>query len=160
MVVNGGPSNDYYMVSRNRFFSKAEARILLDDLGTLPMVQTRGGADAVKMWFGPEGTVTPLHHDDRNNVIVQIIGVKTVTLSPPYYAVHMRQEQAWYAAVDPTKPDDPSRTKPLRSDSFDLLPGDALFIPVGWWHSVISHSPSITMAFVDFDGERNDFGVP
>jgi ribosomal protein L16 Arg81 hydroxylase len=150
LVFWGGPSNDYYMVSRNRFFERPGTRVLLEDLPHLSMVNTRAGGDGVKMWFGPEGTITPLHYDDRNNIIIQILGRKDVQLCSPYYSRLMAQTRPWYAGVDPIA------TGAIPGIALTLEPGDALFIPVGWWHAVKATDPSITIATIDF-GVPNEY---
>jgi ribosomal protein L16 Arg81 hydroxylase len=35
---------------------------------------------------------------------------------------------------------------------FDLNPGEALFIPVGWWHHVRALDVSISVSFTNFHG--------
>jgi hypothetical protein len=159
-LVESGPSNDHYLVSRNRFFSNPGARVLLDDVGELPFVNTKAEGDDVKLLFGPAHTVTPLHHDDKNNVIVQVRGRKVVRLYPPWVSEYMAQTEPWYAGVESDGSECSGRLpQHVKEVRLTLTPGDALFIPVGWWHGVKAEDVSITMAFIDF-GTINDFGVP
>jgi hypothetical protein len=159
-LVQSGPSNDHYLVSRNRFFSAPGARVLLDDVGELPFVNTRAHGDGVKLLFGPAQTITPLHHDDKNNVIVQIRGRKVVRLFPPCVSEYMDQTDLWYAGVESDGRECTGRLpEHVKEVRLTLTPGDALFIPVGWWHAIKAEDVSITMAFIDF-GTLNDFGVP
>lgn len=44
-----------------------------DDLGSAPRI-TRN------IWLGPSNTVSPLHHDSRNNILVQVFGYKYIRL--------------------------------------------------------------------------------
>ena len=37
-----------------------------------------GGVQHMHAWLGPEGTVTPLHFDSYDNVLVQVVGHKLV----------------------------------------------------------------------------------
>ena len=162
LVYSTPSSNDFYIVSRNRFFENGSTKRLLDDIEALPFIDPSFGDGDVKMWFGPRGTVTKLHHDDRNNVIVQIAGRKTVRLYPAFEAPVMQQRLAWYAGADPedAAPDTPLRERMEKTViRLEIGPGDALFIPVGWWHALTALDPSITLAFVNF-GVPNEFGEP
>lgn len=158
LVDSVSKSNDYYLVSRNRFFEETANRPLLDDLGSLPFVDTHSDGNGVRMWFGPGGTITPLHHDDRNNVIVQIKGRKIVRLYPAVAADLMQQTMPWYAGIDPEL-DSATSGISVPAVSMVLEPGDALFIPAGWWHALEALDVSITLAFVDF-GVPNEYGRP
>ena len=158
-VFEGGPSNDHYMVSRNRFFEKGATALLMEDIGNLEIVKTRTSPEHIRMWFGPAGTVTPLHYDGMNNVIVQVSGWKTVRLFPPCYSTFMRQVRPWYAESDPDLSwNGADSITPPQSIRVELRPGDALFIPVGWWHALEAREISITLAFIDF-GVKNFYGA-
>lgn len=154
-VFSGEPSNNYYLVSRNKFFSQPEAQALLEDIDPPDFVAIIDPADSARMWFGPRGTVTKLHQDDKNMLLVQIKGRKAFRLYAPYYAYAMKQNMPWYAAVDPEEcPDESPAPRPIE---LQIDPGDALFIPVGWWHEVTSLDPSISLTFKDFTA-ANDYG--
>lgn len=154
-VYHSGPGNDSYMVSRNHFFERAGTKVLLRDLKRSPYVNTQRARE-VRMWFGPSGTVTPLHYDDKNNLIVQVVGRKTIRLYSPWFSEHMAQRRHWYAGCDPRETRYPSDVSLPVELTCDLLVGDALFLPVGWWHAVYSKSISMSLSFFDF-GVPNEF---
>jgi len=47
----------------------------------------RGDLYATKIWIGPYGTVSPLHYDPLDNLLLQFVGEKIVTLYPPSTAL-------------------------------------------------------------------------
>lgn len=83
-VLASGPSNDLYAIANNRNTARPELQALWDDIrpppGYLDMSRVAG---ASALWFGPAGTLTPLHHDTSNILFVQILGRKRVYLGPP-----------------------------------------------------------------------------
>jgi ribosomal protein L16 Arg81 hydroxylase len=152
LVYSGRVTNDYYMVSSNGFFSNQATRPLLQDIGPLSLISIDEAGRHVRMWFGPAGTYTHLHYDDRNILIVQVIGRKTVRLYAPYFAEAMEQVRPFYAAIDPQVVD--VSVHPNAVDAIaavvELEPGDAIFLPVGWWHAIQARDVSMTLSFLDF----------
>lgn len=162
LVSSKEEDNDIYLVARNRFFASDQTSQLLEDVGTLPFVNTRPDVSDVKLWFGPAGTYTPLHYDGRNNLLVQIIGSKKIRLYSPIYSRLMSQTVPWYAGRDPVHEGGSEESEPADAPAgitLRLGPGDALFIPVGWWHAVKAESVSISLNFHDF-GLPNKFEFP
>jgi cupin-like protein len=158
MVAAGGESNDYYLVANNGFFGRPEMRPLYDDIRFpehLDPVQTDG---RVHFWFGPAGTVTPLHHDLMNVLMAQVYGRKRVTLISPDQTHRLYNEIGVFSEVDPEAPD--YDRHPLFHDvealRVDLGSGEALFLPVGWWHHVRALDVSVTVTFTNFV-HRNEF---
>ncbi len=158
MVAAGGESNDYYLVANNGFFARPEMRPLYDDIRFpehLDPVQTDG---RVHFWFGPAGTVTPLHHDLMNVLMAQVYGRKRVMLISPDQTHRLYNEIGVFSEVDPEAPD--YERHPLFRDvealRVDLAPGEALFLPVGWWHHVRALDVSVTVTFTNFV-HRNEF---
>ncbi|MFS8118948.1 MAG: cupin-like domain-containing protein, partial [Microcoleus sp.] len=57
MVVNGGPSNDCYMVANNQTLEREEFKPLFNDFEIFPEYLTPGDTKGrVFFWFGPKGT--------------------------------------------------------------------------------------------------------
>lgn len=115
--------------------------------------EPRGQAIARNIWLGPAGTVSSMHTDPRDNILVQIVGVKRVILLAPEHgqealptcAGNMSNSTTW-------QPGDALGSAALALPGLALHtcvlgPGDALFIPAGWWHHVTSLSVSISVNF-------------
>ncbi|KAK3914897.1 Bifunctional peptidase and arginyl-hydroxylase JMJD5 [Frankliniella fusca] len=63
----------------------------------------------INAWFGPAGTVSPLHFDPKHNLLAQVVGTKRVLLFPPEVSSslypHSDRLLSNTARVDPEKPD-------------------------------------------------------
>jgi hypothetical protein len=106
-------------------------------------------------WAGPGGTVTTLHFDMYQNLFVQIAGRKRFTLVSPeqadalYYPDRRFGLFANFSPVDVEEPDlaKHPRVREVNALECEVGPGEMLFIPIGWWHHVRSHEPSLSMNF-------------
>ena len=152
-VVAAGTSNDIYMVANNHVLDIPELAPLWADFHAPDIyLDPQTIAGQVFFWFGPRGTVTPLHHDIINVLFVQVYGSKRIVLYSPLETPHLYNETAVYSSVDALAPD--LETYPRFADATRLEvtvgPGQALFIPVGWWHCVESLETSISMSFTNF----------
>jgi ribosomal protein L16 Arg81 hydroxylase len=154
MVTAAGETNDFYMVANNKNFDRqAPMRALFDDIEMFPALMDREGwQDKVFLWFGPKGTITPLHHDPMNVILCQVRGRKKVWLISPQQTPFMYNYTGVFSEVDFLKPD--LARYPLyqhvRPLEFILEPGQAVFIPVGWWHAVVSLDLSLSVSMTNF----------
>lgn len=162
LVVEGGESNDYYLTANNNQASLSELELLFEDVGDFgkgyripETIKTRS-----HLWFGPKGAFTPLHHDLTNNMLVQIYGRKKLTLIPAFQVPHLYNDTHVYSATDFPEVDVKRfpRMKSVTPIEVILNPGEAVFIPIGWWHCVESLDVSISVSFTDFN-VKNDFFV-
>ncbi|KND87837.1 Mitochondrial division protein 1 [Tolypocladium ophioglossoides CBS 100239] len=127
-------------------------------------------APQLNAWFGPARTITPLHTDGYHNLLCQVVGTKYVRLYPPRATPRMRARapehgvdmsntsgldvgvlEGWDApppGVDAGVLEDMrAALEGVKYWECVLRPGDALVIPIGWWHYVRSLSVSFSVSF-------------
>ena len=147
------------------------------DLPAPSLVLKAGNGDIynANIWMGMPPTNTPLHCDSNPNLFVQLAGKKRVRLYTPsdgsliYHKVKtllgrphtsnvIRKEEMMQGkekeALDSIVWDDnPENTFVDRMDGFEveLGPGDGLFIPKRWWHSIRSTGTSFTASVRDIN---------
>jgi hypothetical protein len=146
-------SNDEYLVANNHLLEKPAAAGLWSDFTIderyLDPKRTNG---SVFLWFGPAGTVTPLHHDVASVLFVQVYGRKLIRLRSPLETHCVYNDVGVYSQVDAAQPDLDAHPLFARTRPFNVLlePGQALLIPVGWWHHVTALDTSISLSFTNF----------
>ncbi|MBL91145.1 MAG: hypothetical protein CMH56_04940 [Myxococcales bacterium] len=157
-----GTSNDIYMTANNRMMERPAFQRLIEDVCP-PLEYVRDGhfAGGTSLWIGPQGTQTPLHHDNTNIIFCQLVGRKEFHLASPL-ETHMLKwaTRTFYneASFNPMDLDRFPELAQVQIETLILEPGDALFIPVGWWHQVQSLDFSISLSFINllrpnrFDG--------
>lgn len=107
----------------------------------------------IKAWLGPKGTISPMHHDPKHNLLCQIFGYKRVILAAPSDSCHLY----------PFDGNLLNNTSQIDAEHFDLdrfplvknakfyeitlYRGEMLYIPPKWWHYVRSLSKSFSVSF-------------
>ena len=132
---------------------------LLEDLPTPEIVLKAGKGDVydTSIWLGQAPTYTPLHRDPNPNLFVQLAGRKQVRLFKPdlgnaiFHHVQASIGGAANATMRGAEMMEGAERIALEravwkphSDAFwtaeglqcEVGPGDGLFIPKGWWHSI------------------------
>lgn len=127
------------------------------------------------VWIGPVGTVSPPHFDPFYNCFVQVVGHKEVWVAPPICRPIRTRTAAGLQTADSTEKSndadaraESSVTDTLMSNTSDvdvfgtdevvasqvrsaafrsvLGPGDLLYLPPGWWHSLRSLTRSASVS--------------
>lgn len=132
---------------------------LLEDLPTPEIVLKAGKGDVydTSIWLGQAPTYTPLHRDPNPNLFVQLAGRKQIRLFKPdlgnaiFHHVQASIGGAANATMRGAEMMEGAERLALEqavwephSDAFwtaeglqcEVGPGDGLFIPKGWWHSI------------------------
>jgi hypothetical protein len=151
-VLAGGASNDYYLTANNEVLRRPEFAPLLADIGTLPKICDRAQlTERASFWFGPAGTITPLHHDAVMLFHTQIVGRKRWRFISPLDTPRLYNHFDVYSPIDLDAPD------LVRYPDFNGVkvlevvaePGDMVFLPLGWWHQVTSLDVSLSFSFTN-----------
>ncbi|WP_002635701.1 cupin-like domain-containing protein [Myxococcus hansupus] len=152
-VEAAGETNDFYMVPRNENWKRdGLARLREDIRAPAGIIDPELRPDMTTLLLGPPGTVTPLHHDNMNVLLAQVMGRKHVRLVPSFQRHLVYPRHGTFSEVDAALPD-PARF-PLYGEATVLEavvePGEMLFLPVGWWHWVRALDVSASVTFHHF----------
>ena len=161
MIENDGDSNNYYMTANNTQQNVEAIKSAFEDIGDFGdgyrNLLEADSAFSTYFWMGPKGTFTPLHHDLTNNMLVQVYGSKKVTLIPAWQVPWIYNDLHVYSEVAFPKYD--LKTHPLMQHitpvEVTIDAGNALFIPIAWWHCVDGLDKSISISFTNFNAPNN-----
>lgn len=157
LILTGGETNDYYLVANNNLLSRERFTALFDEFQWPHVLDASLRHERTFLWIGPAGTVTPLHHDECNVLLVQVNGRKLIRMISPDFTPYVYNRTGVFSEVNVEAPD--YTRCPLfqyvRVSELVLHPGEALFIPVAWWHHVRSLDISISLSFTNFCFSNN-----
>lgn len=160
LIESATDGNDAYITAYNSATNRAALLPLAGDIGTIEHLLDPQSPDAKGMiWIGAAGTFTPLHHDLTNNLLVQISGTKHVLLVPPEETWKLRNDTHVFSQFEDLENADSEQFPDLADIAIhrvELAPGQALFIPLGWWHQVVAAEFSVSLTFTNFRWP-NDF---
>jgi hypothetical protein len=109
----------------------------------------RGVVTDHSAWIGPAGARTGLHFDLLDNIAVTLIGTKRFNLAPPNTVEALgglaKKYDKW-ARLSALSFDDVAARGTPGLHTVDLHPGDALFVPAGWWHEVVNVTDSVLLS--------------
>lgn len=107
----------------------------------------------IKAWLGPKGTVSPMHHDPKHNLLCQVFGHKEIILAAPSDSANlyphidtMLQNTSRVNAEDVDFETFPLAER-VRFYRFKLYTGEILYLPPGWWHHIRSLDKSFSVSF-------------
>ena len=151
MVKKCSPTNDFYFTSRNSRSPGVREimELLRQEAGSLPYLNDMM---AGSVWIGPAGTITPLHQDPVDNMMVQIIGRKRIFAAPAADIVHLYPDRFYYSPFNPAAPDYSTYPNAANASFAECIlhPGEILFLPVGAWNRVESLAIALTLTYRGF----------
>jgi hypothetical protein len=153
-VLAMGASNDEYLTANNELLRRPEFAPLLADIGSLPAVCDRARlAERSSFWFGPAGTVTPLHHDTLMLFHTQVVGRKRWRLVSPLETPRLYNHYEMYSAVNLDAVDLNRHPDFAAVTVLDVVvePGETMFLPLAWWHQVSSLDVSLSFSYSNLD---------
>lgn len=142
-----GQDNSTYLTAQNTGANRDAFANLWQDVGPLPEF-LKPASDTGYFWMG-RATTTPLHHDETNNLMCQVIGGKHIRVFPPRDrqwldpGVGVHSNLGWVT-------NEMIQSRDLHVTDIWLRPGQALFLPIGWWHCVRSYDVAITIVYTSF----------
>ena len=107
----------------------------------------------VKAWLGPSGTISPMHHDPKHNLLCQVFGHKRIILAAPEDtpSLYPHEDQMLFntSQIDAENLDFEAfpLTRSVKFFTITLFAGEMLYIPPTWWHYVRSLDKSFSVSF-------------
>jgi hypothetical protein len=107
-----------------------------------------------RLWMSAPATVSPLHWDIADNLIVHLVGRKRFWLYPPgstrrLYPHPLLSGLPNFSRFDPEQTDGERFPLGVAEPRYEvtLQPGEVLFLPSRWWHHVRSLERALSVNF-------------
>ena len=114
--------------------------------GLMPQVQRNS-------WFGPRGTVSPLHYDRYHNLFCQVFGSKTILLIDPAHSACLYPNDGIQCNTSQVDFENENwmerwpKTKHTPCQVVRVHHGEMLYIPPGWWHFCVAEETSFSVSY-------------
>ena len=147
-------SNDIYVTANNGSANRRAFDPIWSDFHEVEGYTRDAPGNDGFLWIGPKGTVTPFHHDLTNNFLIQVKGRKRVHMIPNWEEARMRTRGKIFSdwSLEDVLKAGPKGPQVMETE---IGPGDALFIPVGWWHHIVALDESYSVLFTNFTWPNN-----
>jgi hypothetical protein len=143
-----GPDGDIYITAKNNSPTNWPALApLRAEYSPLPDM-IREAQPWGNFWIGGK-TMTHLHCDPWNTLLAQIMGRKHVRLISPQQVGLLGARNGTFSELSWVS-DEIAAERGISVQDYVLSPGEALFIPVGWWHAIRALEPSVSVSFMTF----------
>lgn len=107
----------------------------------------------IKAWLGPEGTTSPMHIDEKHNLLCQVFGSKRIILAAPEETQNLyvfdgdMLKNTSQIDAEHLDYDRFPLLKNVKFYTFTLYKGEMLYIPPKWWHYVRSLAKSFSVSY-------------
>ena len=143
-----GETSEYYYLSKE--IDRIDPTLFNDIQPYNELLRLNPKRTSINCWIGQSGVITPCHYDGYHNIYVQLSGYKMFYLLPPsgrnfvrpYPFLHPSQAQCQLA--DYMFRHNSKQANALPSVVL-LKPGDVLYLPPLWFHSVVSITASYSV---------------
>ena len=150
--ISAGRRSPHLLVQHQSIITKLTQ--LQQDI-RIPLYVDRTRVRDVNFWLGAGDNITPLHCDQADNLLAQVVGEKRIILAAPSRRTSLYPHNP-LGIIPPvtnrvnTMDVDPGRCPRFREVQFldgRLVPGEMLFIPVHWWHEVHGVGINVSVNF-------------
>lgn len=123
-----------------------------DQLQTYLDLAEASTAESIYLWLQPTAAPLRLQAKSENLLVVQLWGSSQWHLASPWQSDFLYGDENW---ISPVNLDEPPlqrfpKLEKAQIQTFTLHPGEALFIPLLWWHQCQAIAPSGQMICTNF----------